>query len=173
MGILKQASFVLFALTLMPSFVHCQELVKLEAGLKSIKQDVKGQDLNFYNTRPYLQAGVYKVNQSGDFSYGTALNIAPNLTGSDIGNQLHWKVLDLSKEVISNHNLTFSAGALRNSKDDPAWGYSLGMGYEFPVFEQRMSLHINWARTNTDIGGKGADTGAKDNMIWLDIGFQF
>lgn len=173
MGILRQSSFLLMVLTLVSLSANSKELIKLEAGLKSIKQDVKGQDLNFYDTRPYLQAGVYKVSQSGDFVYGTSLNIAPNLTDSDIGNQLHWKVLDLSKEVVSNHNITFSAGALRNSKDDPAWGYSLGMGYEFPIFEKRMSLHINWARTNTDIGGKGADTGAKDNMIWLDIGYQF
>lgn len=173
MGILKQSNILLIGLLLTSYSVKSQEFVKYEAGLKFLKRDVKGQDINFYDTRPYIQAGFYKSNKSGDLIYGTALNVSPDLLSSDIGNQLHWKVLDLSKELVSGHNFLFSAGALRHSKENPAWGYSIGFGYEFPLFEQRVSIHANWARTNTDIGGKSEITGAKDNMIWVDVGFQF
>lgn len=173
MGILRQYHLVLTALLLFPLSAESQEFFKYETGLKSIKRDVKGQDLNFYDTRPYIQAGVYKKAPNGNLTYGTALNISPNLFGSDIGNQLHWKVLDVSKEFLSGHNFLLSAGALRHSKENPAWGYTIGLGYQFSLFKQRISVNAYWARTNTDIGGRGADTGAKDNMVWLDIGFQF
>lgn len=172
MGILK-VTLLSVLLAVFGNAVQAQEWLKYEVGLKSIKRDVKGQDLNFYDTRPYIEVGYFQQQVDSDFTYGTSLNIAPNLTGSDIGNQLHWKVLDMSYELVDGHSFLMSAGALRNSKSDPAWGYSLGFGYELTVFSKQVSIHANWARTNTDIGGQGADTGAKDNMVWLDLGIQF
>lgn len=172
MGILRVTalSTVLMSFTCV---AKSNETLQYEVGLKYIKRDVKGQDINFYDTRPYLEIGYFKKQDGSEFVYGTSLNVAPNVTDSEIGNQFHWKVLDMSYEVVEGHSLLMSAGALRNSKSDPAWGYSIGFGYEFRLFDNKFSIHGNWARTNTDVGGLGAETGAKDNMVWVDIGFRF
>lgn len=79
----------------------------------------------------------------------------------------------MSFKVSNDGKILFSGGALRNSKEHPAWGYSLGLGYEFTLYKRQFSIHANWSMTNTDIGGLGEETGAKDNMVWCDIGFRF
>lgn len=54
MELLKPLCVPVFSILLISTSAQSEEFIKYEFGLKTLKQDVKGQDITFYDTRPYL-----------------------------------------------------------------------------------------------------------------------
>jgi hypothetical protein len=104
---------------------------------------------------------------------GSAVNYAPNTVRSDTKGLLNFKILDIHYLLNDKHSVSIYGGAKRQNRTYTAWGYSLGFGYGYDFSQYKFRTNISWARTNTDIGGNGADTGAKDNLIWLNLGLEF
>lgn len=148
------------------------DYLAFEVGTKLVNKAVKGVGTQHFDVRPYIQLGAYRQH-SAKLKVGTAINFAPNTVSSDTPGLLNFKVLDLHYQLTDTHAVSVYGGALRQARKYTAWGYSIGFGYGFKLFEQNIKTNISWARTNTDIGGRAADTGAKDNIVWLNLGVSF
>lgn len=146
--------------------------IEFEVGAKLVNKTVKGIGTAHFDVRPYLQLGAYRQ-QSPTLKMGTALNFAPNILSSDTPALLNFKVLDVHYQLNGEHSLSAYAGALRQARKYTAWGYSIGIGYGTSIWGYQVKTNISWARTNTDIGGLAAETGAKDNIVWINIGVRF
>ena len=155
-----------------PVFSEKKVEVLFESGIKLVNKTVKGIGATEFDIRPYIQVGAYR-SHSPALRIGTALNYAPNIVSSDTPALLNFKVLDVHYQLNSEHALSAYGGALRQGRNYTAWGYSIGFGYGTSLFGYDVKANISWARTNTDIGGLGAETGAKDNIVWMNIGVGF
>lgn len=170
MATLKQIT-ILILLTAVTLPAQASTITTWQAGLKQVHKNVKGQQISTNDTRLYAEAGIY--NKVDTLSYGMAINVSPNLFDASTKSLINWKVIDTQYQFGNGHRISAYGGALKQFREFAAYGYSLGFGYHFEVNKLPVSTTINWSRTNTDIGGKGTDTGAKDNLIWLNVGIHF
>ncbi|MBU2881846.1 hypothetical protein KO525_07340 [Psychrosphaera sp. B3R10] len=144
----------------------------IETGLKAVNKNVKGIDDTTFDVRPYIQLGLYRP-VADNWRVGSAINFAPNIVNSDTPALFNFKILDMFYLIDNKHSVSFYGGAQRQAREYTAWGYSLGFGYGYKLDAYTIRSNISWARTNTDIGGPGSETGAKDNLVWLNIGVEF
>lgn len=146
--------------------------VSFEIGAKLVNKAVKGVGTSEFDVRPYIEVGAYRQ-QTPMLKLGTAVNFAPNILASDTPALLNFKVLDVHYQFSGEHVFSAYGGALRQARKYTAWGYSIGVGYGTSMWGYQVKTNLSWARTNTDIGGLAAETGAKDNIVWINIGVRF
>lgn len=144
----------------------------IEAGLKPVNRQSKGFDSQSFDVRPYVQVGLYRP-VGTQWRVGSAMNFAPNIVNSGTQALLNFKILDVFYLLNNQHSVSFYGGAQRLGREYTAWGYSLGFGYGYRFKDYTIRTNISWARTNTDVGGPSYLTGAKDNLVWLNIGLEF
>lgn len=157
--------------------VHAEDVqstnvqILIESGVKYVHKTIKGIGHVEVDVRPYIQIGAYR--DSGALTIGSAINYAPNIVSSDTKGLFNFKILDMHYDLFSNDSVSMYFGALRQNRNYTAWGYSIGLGYGFSAFDLKVKTNISWSRTNTDIGGRGEETGAKDNIVWMNVGLSF